>query len=83
MPIKSYIVLPYDGEKETLVKSLKSIAGCEVAEATNEEIILLVTDTQNEEEEELLKEKINGVKSLKFMSMVSGYSPENITSSTS
>ncbi|MEJ4088798.1 hypothetical protein [Galbibacter orientalis] len=74
MPIKSYIVLPYDGEKEALIKDLKLISGCEIAEASNKEIVLLVTDTKDESEEDRLKEKLESISSLKFMAMVSGYS---------
>ncbi|MCF8714930.1 hypothetical protein JM658_08835 [Joostella atrarenae] len=73
MPIKSYIVLPYDGEKEALIKDLQLISGCEIAEASNEEILLLVTDTENESEEDLLKVKLESIRSLKFLAMVSGY----------
>lgn len=78
MPIKSYLVHPHDGKKNELQNSLASIANCEVIPAENKNVLILVTDTKDKEEESLLKEKLEGLKNLKLMAMVSGFnSPKN------
>ena len=46
------------GKKEELMKALISLNQCEVVPAENQDVLALVTDTPNEKEEEILKEKI-------------------------
>jgi nitrate reductase NapAB chaperone NapD len=78
MPIKSYLAHAISGKREELVKALKRFDQCEVIPAENEDILALVTDTPNEKEEELLKERIEAIKSLKLLSLVSGFeTPQN------
>ena len=73
MPIKSYLALPLTGKKEALMLALKSLNQCEVVPAKNQDVLALVTDTPNEKEEEILKEKIEALNSLKLLSLVSGF----------
>lgn len=73
MPIKSYLAHAITGEKEELMNALINLSQCEVVPAENENILALVTDTPNEEEEEILKDKIDAIKSLKLLSLVSGF----------
>ncbi len=73
MPIKSYLVHAIQGKKEDLMSALESFEHCEVVPAQNEDILALVTDTPNEKEEEILKERIEAISSLKFLSLVSGF----------
>lgn len=78
MPIKSYLVHPHDGKKKELSKTLASIEHCEVIPAENRELLILVTETQNKREEDILKEKIEAIESLKLLAMVSGFdTPKN------
>ncbi len=78
MPIKSYLVHPVKGKKEELLSALKEIVECEVVPAENQNLLALVTDTPNDKEEEMLKEKIEAINSLELMSLVSGYNtPQN------
>ena len=78
MPIKSYLALPLNGRKEELMTALKSFDQCEVVPAKNQDVLALVTDTPNEREEEILKEKIEALNSLKLLSLVSGFNtPHN------
>ena len=78
MPIKSYLALPLNGRKEELMTALSSFDQCEVVPAKNQEVLALVTDTPNEREEEILKEKIEALNSLKLLSLVSGFNtPHN------
>ena len=78
MPIKSYIAHAMKGKKEELVKALTDLNQCEVVPAENQDVLALVTDTPNEKEEEILKEKIEAINSLKLLSLVSGFNtPQN------
>ncbi|MCK0134949.1 hypothetical protein [Arenibacter sp. S6351L] len=73
MPIKSYLAHPITGKKEELMKALRSLQQCEVVPAKNQDVLALVTDTTDEIEEEILKEKIEAIDSLKMLSLVSGF----------
>lgn len=78
MPIISYLVHPQDGKKNELLKNLSLLENCEVIPAENENILILITDTENQNEEKQLLEKIDALENLKLRSMVSGYnSPKN------
>ncbi|WP_240927876.1 hypothetical protein [Cellulophaga sp. Z1A5H] len=61
------------GKKEELLITLKSFDQCEVIPAENQDILALVTDTENEKEDEILKEKIEALSSLKLLALVSGF----------
>lgn len=73
MPIKSYLAHPFAGKKTELREELSSIDFCEVIPAENKELLILITDTENRQEEDLLKEKLDKIKSLKLLAMVSGF----------
>ena len=78
MPIKSYLAHAIEGKKEELLTALKSLSQCEVVPAENQNILALVTDTATDQEEEILKEKIEALSSLKILSLVSGFNtPQN------
>ncbi len=78
MPIKSYLVHPHDGKKEVLAHALAAITECEVLPAENKDVIVLVTETDTKIEEEILKEKLEAIPSIKLLAMVSGFdAPKN------
>ena len=78
MPIKSYLAHPHDGKKEYLLEVLSSIEGCEVLPAENKDILILVTETDSRQEEDVLKEKLDTIPSLKLLALVSGFNtPKN------
>lgn len=72
MPIKSYLAHPVKGKKEALIKALTLLGQCEIIPAKNHDVLALVTDTPNEQDEEILKEKIEALHSLKLLALVSG-----------
>lgn len=78
MPIKSYLAHPKEGKKEDLLMALSKINHCEVIAAQNKDVIVLVTDTESEIEENILKEKLEAIESLKLFSMVSGFDTPKI-----
>ncbi|UTW66552.1 chaperone NapD [bacterium SCSIO 12643] len=73
MPIKSYLVHPMDGQKEQLIQKLEKIPFCELNPSTNEDIIVLVTDTSSIAEEKELEQKFEAISEIKNMALVSGF----------
>lgn len=73
MPIKSYLAHPYDGKKQELINAISTLTQCEIFPAANKELLVLVTDTEDENQETILKEKLEAIASLKLLAMVSGF----------
>jgi nitrate reductase NapAB chaperone NapD len=73
MPVFSYLAYPVQGAKEELINDLKALNHCEVMPAENEEILILVTDTPDEEKEKELQKKLKGLKSLESLGMTFGH----------
>ena len=76
MPVFSYIAYPVKGAKDKLLEDLTALDDCDVLSAENEEILVLVTDTPNEEKEKSLKEKLKRLKSLESLGMTFGHTDE-------
>jgi len=78
MPIKSYLAHPHEGKKESLEQTLSAIEGCEVLPAKNKDVLILVTETNSGQEEDILNEKLKTITGLKLLAMVSGFdTPKN------
>lgn len=78
MAIKSYLAHPHTGQKEKLQKELSLIKQCEVIPAENKDVLVLVTETETESQDVLLKEQLDAIDSLKLLALVSGFnSPKN------
>lgn len=73
MPIKSYLAYPYKGRKKELMRELLVIKGCEVIPSENENVLILVTDTQTKKEEDFIRNQLDGIVSLQLLAMVSGF----------
>lgn len=73
MPVFSYLAYPKRGEKRALLRELSALDYCEVVPAENENILLLVTDTPDEQTEKILQEKLNGLKTLQSLGMAFGH----------
>ncbi|MFS4491648.1 hypothetical protein [Maribacter sp. 2308TA10-17] len=73
MPIKSYLVHPQEGKKMELANVLSEIEQCEVLPAENKDVLILVTETDSKQEEEVLKEKLDSINEVKLMALVSGF----------
>lgn len=79
MPIKSYLAHPHHGQKDSLIKELSALKNCEVIPAENKDVLIVVTETNDETEDSDLKEKIETISSLKLLALVSGFNtPKNI-----
>ncbi|MDT7830080.1 hypothetical protein RQM65_15540 [Pricia sp. S334] len=78
MPIKSYLAHPHKGKKRYLEIALSDFKECEVLPAENEEILVVVTETESKKEEDELIAKLEALPSLKLLAMVSGFdTPKN------
>ncbi len=73
MPVFSYLAYPVKGAKEELLKDLAALDHCEVTPAENEEILVLVTDTPDDEKEQELQKKFKNLKSLQSLGMTFGH----------
>ncbi|MEE9362301.1 MAG: hypothetical protein V3U92_06870 [Cellulophaga sp.] len=78
MPIKSYLAYPQEGKKSELRDALIAIGVSEVIPAENKDLLIVVTDTETQFEDENIKEKIEIIKVLKLLTLVSGFNtPKN------
>ncbi len=73
MPIKSYLAYPVNGKRDELAQALRSMPECEIIPSTNQDIIILVTDTIDTKMEEALEKKLRDLSSLQCLTLVSGY----------
>lgn len=73
MPIKSYLAHPQEGKKEQMIADLSALQNVEIVPGENKEVVIVITDTVTDKEEEQLKEKLDGVESMKLLAMVSGF----------
>lgn len=73
MPIFSYLAYPEKGQKETLLEDLSALDHCEVTPAVNEEVLLLVTDTPDDDTEKALQKRLKKIKSLQSLGMTFGH----------
>jgi hypothetical protein len=73
MPVFSYLAYPADGKKEALLLDLEGLDYCEALPAENEEVLILVTDTPDEEKEKELQKKLKQLKSLESLAMTFGH----------
>ena len=76
MPVISYLAYPVKGAKKNLIRDLKDLDYCEVMEADNEELLILVTDTPDEERERGLQKKLKAIQSLLSLSMTFGHADD-------
>jgi nitrate reductase NapAB chaperone NapD len=76
VPVFSYLAYPKQGAKEELLNDLAALDYCEVTPAENEEILILVTDTPDEEKEKVLHKKLKELKSLQSLGMTFGHTDE-------
>lgn len=73
MPIKSYIIIPQPDQKQHLIEDIGGLSGCEILPAENKEVLVLVTDTEDEKEDKILLSQIESNRNIKHISLVSGY----------
>ena len=73
MPVFSYLAYPVPGAKKELLTDLAALDYCEATPADNQEILILVTDTPDEDKEKELQNKLKNLKSLESLGMTFGH----------
>ena len=73
MPVFSYLAYPKQGAKEQLLRDLAALDYCEATPADNEDILILVTDTPDDDEEKSLQKKLKKLNSLESLGMTFGH----------
>ncbi|MDH3394390.1 MAG: hypothetical protein OEL66_10310 [Desulfobulbaceae bacterium] len=76
MPILSYLALPQAGGMQQLCTDLQGLEYCEIIPSLNEEVVVLVTDTPDENAEKTLQKTLKGLSSLQSLSMTFGHNAE-------
>jgi len=72
MPICSYVIHPAPGQCDRLSESLNLLKGCSAVRADLHEVILLVTETDSEDEERALQATLKDQPELYAMAMTFG-----------
>ncbi len=73
MPIFSFIAYPENSMKDQLIKDLSLIQYCEVKPSDNRDVVILLTDTPDEEISKNLITQIKELSSLQSLSMTFGH----------
>ena len=73
MPVFSYLAYPRQGGKKELLNELAALDFCEVTPAENDDVMILVTDTPDENKEKELQKKLKNLKSLQSLGMTFGH----------
>ena len=74
MPIKSYLAIPGDGQKETLLEEINRMASCEAMPSDNKDVLVVLTETATDEEDKALFKKLNSLENLQLLTLVSAFS---------
>ena len=73
MPVFSYLAYPTKGGKKELLNELAALDYCEVTPADNDDVMILVTDTPDENKEKELQKKLKNIRSLQSLGMTFGH----------
>ncbi|MCP4718963.1 MAG: hypothetical protein GY860_05855 [Desulfobacteraceae bacterium] len=73
MPIFSFLAYPEKNMKDQLVQDLSHMDHCEVKTSENQDVLILLTDTPDEETNKCLIDTIKELKSLQALSMTFGH----------
>ena len=76
MPVFSYLAYPEAGAKDQLLKDLESLHYCEATPAKNQDLLILLTDTPNQDAEKQLQKQLKALKSLQSLSMTFGHTDD-------
>ncbi len=73
MPIFSFIAYPENSMRDQLIKDLSLMQYCEVKPSDNNDVLILLTDTPDEETNKNLIAQIKELSSLQSLSMTFGH----------
>ncbi len=73
MPVMSYLAYPAKEKKMDLANELNRLDSCQAMVSTNRDLVILITDTASDREEEKLQEKLQEMSYLAGLALVSAY----------
>ncbi len=73
MPVFSFLAYPEANMKDKLVQDLSQMQYCEVKVSENEDVLIILTDTPDEETNKELTNAIKELDSLQSLSMTFGH----------
>ncbi len=73
MPVFSFLAYPEKTKKNQLIKDLSNMQYCEVTPSENEDVLILLTDTPDEETNKNLINAIKELDALQSLSMTFGH----------
>lgn len=73
MAIKSYLIYPKAGKKDTVQQELHTKPECSVIPALNQDVLVLVTDTTSPTHEKSLEGWLDAMPDISNKALVSGY----------
>ena len=74
MPIKSYIAVPKDGRRDALIDKLKEIERVHADPSENRDVVVLVTDTPDEDTDKQLFNTLKELDDIQMITLVSAFS---------
>ena len=72
MPIKSYLAYPAQGRRDALARALGALEGCDALPASTHDVVVLVTDTPDDDAERVLQTRLEGLRELQCLTLVAG-----------
>lgn len=72
MPICSYLVIPREGDVDRVHGRLADLPECEVVRAENQDVLILVTETEGLEEEEELRSSVEAMDGIQALLLTFG-----------
>ncbi len=72
MAICSYIVYPQPGSRDALRSKLTGIAGCDVMPAENNDVMILVTDTNSDSHETAVQQALKQIPEIQCLALTFG-----------
>lgn len=79
MPVLSYLAYPAHGEKDSLASALRKFPECEVIESEDDDLLILVTQTESHAAELELEKRLDKVESLSMLALVFGHRADATT----
>jgi nitrate reductase NapAB chaperone NapD len=73
MPIKSYLAYPRPARREELARAIEQLPGCQLIQAENQDLFILITETPDEESEQRLEAQLESIPDLAGLALVSGF----------
>ena len=73
MTIQSYLVYPAEGRLDLVAATLAALPGCEVLPAENNPVLVLVTETPDQDAQRALERRLESVDNVACLALVSGW----------